>query len=471
MSTASATLAAPSPSHSPRLLPLFKSRTTGTIGSPGTSGTSTPNEHSAPPSIRGDPASSTASPSSSRRPSLRTSKDFPEEYRQQLAIEQLPPAASSSSSHHAHHHHHHHHHRPHIHRHHHNSQHHTNSLGHLGSHSTTVAALAAAATAVAAASPTGTAIPNSMSTGSGDSTTDRAPAEDPAERKISAASSSAPPGDASSKAAAASSAAGVALPSIDSDTVAAVAATLQKMQRRQSRKAARVLQSAVSDIDGLSTTTSQRLDAAYGSILGRISTLQDTVLALRSLAAAARETNDRFTSEADSIARSIDHQIVQLEGGDKADRSDRPDRSHKKKVTPNEQQARLVQLSERVKAGRQSIESLSERVERVRARVDRWERADKGWQDRTRTRIRVVWVIILGVVVAGIAVYVVVTRVTPATGTAAPLPDNDAVLLGPPDLSKLAAPSTASEFHLTFPNHTKTKTAPDGELQHLFDEL
>lgn len=60
----------------------------------------------------------------------------------------------------------------------------------------------------------------------------------------------------------------------------------------------------------------------------------------------------------------------------------------------DDQQQRIDSLQNRIHSGRQRARVLSERVDKVRDRIEAWERADREWQERTRRRLKVVWIII-----------------------------------------------------------------------------
>jgi hypothetical protein len=59
-----------------------------------------------------------------------------------------------------------------------------------------------------------------------------------------------------------------------------------------------------------------------------------------------------------------------------------------------DQKKRIQDLEARIHAGRNKVQALSKRVDVVRERIEGWERADKEWQERTRKRLKVLWIII-----------------------------------------------------------------------------
>ncbi|CAK7265401.1 hypothetical protein SEPCBS57363_001566 [Sporothrix epigloea] len=333
---------------------------------------------------------SSASLKSNRQPHIHADKDLykPDEARLQKAQTRREDRQQHRDHDHSHrHHHHHHHHR----------QHHSwstgSSAGHAGSHSTTIAALAATATAVAAASPI-TPVSSLPSSLLHQQTNKIGGSQGP-----EAVQSQNEQLQGQQHERQASMASGVGIP-FDPVAVHAAAVALERIQREQSRNATRVLRAATTELDQLSSVTSQRLDAVYGSILTRLIVLQDTVLALRSLASAARATNRRFTSEAEAIAHEIGQQVMQLEAPDNAS-SDAATREEIGVVlTPADQQHRLELLSSRVHRGRQTIQDLAERVAMTHNKVQRWERADGVWQERTRARLKTLWVAISSALLA-----------------------------------------------------------------------
>jgi cell division protein FtsB len=71
-----------------------------------------------------------------------------------------------------------------------------------------------------------------------------------------------------------------------------------------------------------------------------------------------------------------------------------------------DQQQRIESLQSRIQAGRALIKSLSERVDAVSARVEGWERADREWQEKTRKRLKAVWVVTLVIFLLVLSLFV-----------------------------------------------------------------
>lgn len=434
-------------------------------------------------------SSTTASASSSRRPSVRISLEH-------LLEESRTTGAPQQQQQQQHHHHH---------RRHHSGHRHRSSGGGGGGSSggshqniTSIAALAAAATVAAAGSPMPlqiptTAVPQRPSDGGGGGS-------------VGGSSGS------SSVEAARAPLPGTIVPPPGTDPV--LLAGLRRLQHDQDRAAARLLQATLADLNSLSASTGQRLDATYGSVLSRLGILQGTVQALRSLAITARATNSRFRVEARSLADEVEQQVARFEGsggaGDGRDVAvDTAGAATDSAATataiatatattalsaplPSDQQHRLEQLHARVLAGRESIQTLGGRVEAVRERVERWERADLAWQERTRTRLKVLWAIVSGVVLALVVLLVVTARSNKA-GRAAKGDGNSSLSaeLLPPALgngvvelgentysySDLASTTHKHELRLSFHNssdadgHGGAAVTEGDPLVQMFDEL
>lgn len=63
-----------------------------------------------------------------------------------------------------------------------------------------------------------------------------------------------------------------------------------------------------------------------------------------------------------------------------------------------EQEKRIIILAERISSGRQKIQVLGARVDIVKDKVESWERAEGEWQDKTRKRLRILWIVMATIV-------------------------------------------------------------------------
>ncbi|KAK5990384.1 hypothetical protein PT974_08652 [Cladobotryum mycophilum] len=132
------------------------------------------------------------------------------------------------------------------------------------------------------------------------------------------------------------------------------------------------LRQSLIELNAFSTDTTRHLDETYYSVLEKMTSLQNTVNALKDLAETSRDIQvgfDRISQDLESDIKSQLNGMGQFKG----------------------QQNTIESLQGRIHKGRQRIEALAARVEVVRQRVEGWERADKAWQERTRKRLRITW--------------------------------------------------------------------------------
>ena len=134
------------------------------------------------------------------------------------------------------------------------------------------------------------------------------------------------------------------------------------------------LRSSLADLSTFSNTTTRRLDDTYYSVLEKLGMLQSMVIALKELASTSQETNANFKKETEELVSEVCSQLDSF--GQFED-----------------QEERIESLKSRVHAGREKIEALSNRVDSVRERIEGWERADREWQERTRRRLKAIWVV------------------------------------------------------------------------------
>src|SRR6202035_2487760 len=101
--------------------------------------------------------------------------------------------------------------------------------------------------------------------------------------------------------------------------------------------------------------------------------LHNTIASLKELAALTRKLNDGFIQESTEVVNDIE---IQLESfGDFQG-----------------QERRIGQLEHRVETGREKAHILGDRVELVKQKIERWERVEGEWQQRTRKRLKIIWV-------------------------------------------------------------------------------
>ncbi|KAK0103289.1 hypothetical protein ONS95_005321 [Cadophora gregata] len=166
-----------------------------------------------------------------------------------------------------------------------------------------------------------------------------------------------------------------------------------KEERERGVLRATELRNALNTLNTHSNTTTRRLDTTYYSVLEKLSTLQNTITSLKELAHLTRGLTEQFSSESQDV---VDDVTGQLDGFDGF----------------TDQEDRIKALQDRVASGRSRIKELGARVEVVRERVEGWEVAEGEWQEKTRRRLRVLWVGMS--VVVGIVVVVMAVQYTPA---------------------------------------------------------
>ncbi|RDW88171.1 hypothetical protein BP6252_00203 [Coleophoma cylindrospora] len=153
------------------------------------------------------------------------------------------------------------------------------------------------------------------------------------------------------------------------------------------------LRNVLMDLNSQSNNNTRRLDNTYYSVLEKLSALQSTIQNMKELATMTRKLDAEFKTESTEFVKDVETQLDGFDGF-------------------RQQQKRIEDLDERVKKGRQRIKRLAERVDVVGDRVESWERMELEWQDRTRKRLKLLWILMS--ICAGILVVLVVFQYTPA---------------------------------------------------------
>lgn len=138
----------------------------------------------------------------------------------------------------------------------------------------------------------------------------------------------------------------------------------------------------------------KQLDATYYVVLEKMSTLQNTITAMKGLAETLRDMCDGFDSE----SRALESDTVgKLEAMGRFE----------------EQQARICSLQDRVRQGRARIQTLTDRVDVVKERIEGWERADRDWREKTRKRLKIFWSVTSAVAIFMIVLAIGIKNTTP----------------------------------------------------------
>lgn len=148
------------------------------------------------------------------------------------------------------------------------------------------------------------------------------------------------------------------------------------LAKEQQKAAAREsgLQRSLAELECFATSTTKQLDDTYYGFLEKLGSLQGTVIALKELCERSRQLNSSFSTEADDLVTDISAQLDSF--GQFED-----------------QQNRIESLQGRIQSRRELIRSLGDRVNAVSVRIEGWERADREWQEKTRKRLKVVWIV------------------------------------------------------------------------------
>ncbi|KAI1368722.1 hypothetical protein F5Y08DRAFT_227590 [Xylaria arbuscula] len=135
------------------------------------------------------------------------------------------------------------------------------------------------------------------------------------------------------------------------------------------------LKTSLVELNTFSNATIARLEETYSTILQRLGSLKSTMVALKELAAMSQELNESFNNESRALVSEIESQLGVYDQS-------------------TEQKKCIQDLQARIQAGRDKVQALSKRVDIVRDRIEGWKKADKEWQERTRKRLKIIWIII-----------------------------------------------------------------------------
>ncbi len=134
------------------------------------------------------------------------------------------------------------------------------------------------------------------------------------------------------------------------------------------------LRKSLVDLNSLSNHSTSRLDNTYYNVLEKLSILHSTIASMKELATLTRQLNDDFIKESSEVTKDIE---TQLDGFDDF----RP------------QERKIEDLEHRIESGRERAHMLGDRVDLVMQKIERWERVESEWQQRTRKRLKFLWAI------------------------------------------------------------------------------
>ncbi|KAJ1331543.1 hypothetical protein MN608_05002 [Microdochium nivale] len=156
---------------------------------------------------------------------------------------------------------------------------------------------------------------------------------------------------------------------------------MQLQERADAMSRVAGLRDSLADLSAFSNDTTKTLDDSYYSVLERLGTLQQTVVALKELAGLTNELSHSFRRDARELVDEIETQVAPFDNLD-------------------EHQERITNLQGRISLGRDKTKGLGDRVDHVRDRVEGWEAADKMWRERTRKRLKVIWAVVVTTAIA-----------------------------------------------------------------------
>ncbi|KAJ5772795.1 hypothetical protein N7457_007691 [Penicillium paradoxum] len=153
---------------------------------------------------------------------------------------------------------------------------------------------------------------------------------------------------------------------------------LERVKKRR-KLGEEYLRSALTSIGTSATDITRRLDYTYYNLLEKITALNSTISSFQELSDSAATLLSDFDRETAGLDQDIRKQLDDLKG-----------------FEPQIQKADV--LEQRMKAGRQRVEELGKRLERVRHEIDSWEQRETEWQTRTSRRLRIFWGIVTSAV-------------------------------------------------------------------------
>lgn len=134
------------------------------------------------------------------------------------------------------------------------------------------------------------------------------------------------------------------------------------------------LQKSLVDLNTISNNTTSRLDNTYYNVLEKLSTLHSTIASLKELATLTRQLNDDFIQESTEVVKDIETQLDGFEDF-------------------HPQERKIENLEHRIETGQEKAHMLGDRVELVKQKIERWEKVESEWRQRTRKRLKFLWAI------------------------------------------------------------------------------
>ncbi|KAL5364505.1 hypothetical protein BJX96DRAFT_157451 [Aspergillus floccosus] len=143
------------------------------------------------------------------------------------------------------------------------------------------------------------------------------------------------------------------------------------------------LRSALSFIGTLATDITRRLDYTYYNLLEKIAALNTTMASFQELSDSTTTLLADFERETTSLEKEVRKQIGEL-----------------REFQPQIQ--RIENLEQRMRAGRTRASALSDRLEAMRAEIDRWEKREVEFQTRVNRRLRIFWAVVAAAILTAV---------------------------------------------------------------------
>lgn len=134
------------------------------------------------------------------------------------------------------------------------------------------------------------------------------------------------------------------------------------------------LRSALSSIGTLATDITRRLDYTYYNLLEKLSALHVTIDSFQELSDSTALLCSDFQRETATLDQEARKQLEDFKG-----------------FLPQIQ--KIDALERRMRAGRERVEALGDRLEAVKGEIDGWERREREWQARISRRLRILWTV------------------------------------------------------------------------------
>lgn len=213
----------------------------------------------------------------------------------------------------------------------------------------------------------------------------------------------------------------------------------------------RNLRRSMVELNSFSANASHRLDEAYYAVLEKMSTLQGTITMLKSLAETSQEICNKFDKESRGLENEVATQLGafgQFQG----------------------QHTQITALQKRVDEGRGKMESLGSRLQAVQTRVEKWEQADRQWQEKTRRRLKIIWSVMSAVVIVLIVLIWGISQTTDHSTDAVESMTTPLSILDSLNKTNFAQPPGRGDKPLNTRLEWKTAQHNDDSL-HALDEL